>query len=72
MVLQKKVPILGICLGAQLMTMGSEEGIEKGLSYFNAKTIKFNDDKLITPHMGWNYFKEIVQYYKDNWITNIN
>ena len=54
---QEKVPVLGICLGMQLLTQGSEEGIEKGLGWVDAQTIKFNftDKKLKIPHMGWSY-----------------
>lgn len=53
-VLDAKVPVLGICLGAQLMTAGSEEGQEKGLGWIDADTVKFKTDatKKI-PHMGW-------------------
>lgn len=55
-VLQDKVPILGICLGMQLMTESSEEGSEKGLGWVKAKTVKFNlaDKSVKIPHMGWN------------------
>jgi glutamine amidotransferase len=52
-----KVPILGICLGMQLMTNQSEEAVGcKGLSWINAETIKFKfiDSSLKIPHMGWN------------------
>ena len=54
----QKVPILGICLGAQLMTRGSEEGKEKGFGWVDADTIKFDlekGSKLKVPSMGWNY-----------------
>ena len=56
-VLQEKIPILGICLGMQLMTKGSEEGVEPGLSWFDAEVVKFNatDLKMKIPHMGWNF-----------------
>lgn len=57
-VLDEKKPILGICLGAQLMTKHSEEGDEKGFGWLNAKVVKFsiNETKrLRIPHMGWNY-----------------
>lgn len=60
-VLEEKVPILGICLGVQLFTKGSEEGDLPGLSWFDAETVKFNipsEQKLKVPHMGWN---EIVK-----------
>lgn len=54
---QDKIPVLGICLGMQLLTKGSEEGVEKGLAWVDAKTIKFNfTDKILKiPHMGWSY-----------------
>ena len=56
-VLIEKIPILGICLGAQLFTRGSEEGELPGLGWIKADTVKFNfsDNKLKIPHMGWNY-----------------
>lgn len=57
-VLEEKTPILGICLGMQLLTNGSEEGKEKGLGYIDAFAHKFNfetkDKELPIPHMGWN------------------
>ena len=55
-VLTEETPILGICLGMQLLTNSSEEGIEKGLGYINASAKKFvfNDNKMKIPHMGWN------------------
>jgi len=59
-VVEEKVPILGICLGMQLLTKQSEEGQKKGLGWIDAETIKFNLDpalKLKVPHMGWNYIK---------------
>lgn len=58
--LVEKIPVLGICLGMQLLTKRSEEGIKKGLGWIDAETIKFNlnpDLKLKVPHMGWNYIK---------------
>ncbi len=56
-VLAEKVPTLGICLGMQLLTNGSEEGMLPGLKWIPAKTLKFRfaaDSKLKIPHMGWN------------------
>jgi imidazole glycerol-phosphate synthase subunit HisH len=51
--------VLGICLGMQLLTKGSEEGVEKGLGWIDAQTVKFNfnDNTLKIPHMGWDYIK---------------
>ena len=54
--LKEDTPVLGICLGMQLLTNSSEEGIERGLGYINASTKKFTfqDNKMKVPHMGWN------------------
>ena len=55
---EDKTPILGICLGMQLLTNGSEEGAEKGLGWIDADTKKYafsEDSNLKVPHMGWNY-----------------
>lgn len=57
LVMEKKVPILGICLGVQLFARGSEEGSEKGLGWIAAdvKRFTFPEGKALpVPHMGWN------------------
>ncbi len=56
---EQKVPILGICLGMQLLTNSSQEGNVKGLGWINAETKKFQfqDNSLKIPHMGWNFIK---------------
>ena len=57
-VMVNKTPILGVCLGMQLLTMESEEGKLPGLAWIDAKTIKFSDNKMLkVPHMGWNVVK---------------
>ena len=54
----EKVPVLGICLGMQLLTTSSEEGSLKGLGWIDAKTLSFKKvldlQKFKVPHMGWN------------------
>lgn len=58
--LSEKVPVLGICLGMQLLTRRSEEGKKPGLGWIDADTVKFNlapELKLKVPHMGWDYIK---------------
>jgi glutamine amidotransferase len=56
-VLEEKVPVLGICLGAQLLTEHSEEGDAEGLGWIKGRTVKFDPQQLDTqlkiPHMGW-------------------
>ena len=53
-----KIPVLGICLGMQLLTRESEEGHLKGLGLVPAITKKFESAPgLKIPHMGWNYVK---------------
>lgn len=56
-VLEDGIPILGICLGAQLLTRGSDEGSEPGFGWIDARTVAFARDKLglalRVPHVGW-------------------
>ncbi len=59
-VLEKTKPILGICLGMQLMTSFSEEGNENGLGWIDCKVSSFkvkNSFRYKIPHMGWNQIK---------------
>ena len=56
-VLIRKTPILGICLGMQLMTNGSEEGNSTGFGWVNSEVTKFKVDNTLdykVPHVGWN------------------
>lgn len=61
-VLIKKKPILGICLGMQLMAKQSEEGFEKGFCWFDADVVKFQVNDNLTykiPHTGWNQIRKV-------------
>lgn len=56
-VLDRKVPVLGICLGSQLLGRRSEEGDCEGLGWLEMDTVAFDRSRLTTaekvPHMGW-------------------
>ena len=58
LVLNKAVPILGVCVGMQILGNKSDEGISPGLGWINGsvKKIEFNNLEKLTrlPHMGWN------------------
>tara|TARA_R110000868_G_scaffold8205_3_gene42620 strand:- start:208679 stop:209290 length:612 start_codon:yes stop_codon:yes gene_type:complete len=62
LVLEKKIPVLGICVGMQMMALSSEEGTLPGLGWMNAtvKKLRTNGDAGHTPlpHMGWNTVKQ--------------
>jgi imidazole glycerol-phosphate synthase subunit HisH len=58
--LEEKIPVLGICLGMQLLSKGSEEGSLPGLGWIDAETERFrfvNSVEYKIPHMGWNFIK---------------
>ena len=56
--LQKKVPVLGVCVGMQMMADGSDEGTCPGLGWVPGRVRSFANEpeaaKLPLPHMGWN------------------
>ena len=57
----KKKPILGICLGMQLLMNRSDEGKRNGLSFIPGSAVRFKADELgdrkKVPHMGWNFVR---------------
>lgn len=60
-VMVKKKPVLGVCVGMQMMARSSEEGILLGLGWIDATVVKFDTRLLVgrthLPHMGWNDVK---------------
>ncbi len=56
-ILDEKIPLLGICVGMQLLLEGSEEGALPGLKWIKGRVVKFKQDQLTAglkiPHMGW-------------------
>lgn len=73
-VLENKVPILGICLGAQLLTLGSEEGDKQGLSWIDGETVKFDASRLGAslriPRMGWSDTWSALSENEENPLTH--
>ena len=62
-----KQPVLGICLGMQLMCNHTEEGNTKGLGIFDTEVKRFSN-KVKVPQMGWNVIKNL----KSNLFNGIN
>lgn len=62
-VLGAKKPVLGICVGMQMMARSSEEGVLPGLGWIDATVVKFDaglfDGTIHLPHMGWNDVKPL-------------
>ena len=58
LVLVKKIPILGVCVGMQIMAQKSDEGSLEGLGWIEADVKRFSQPssggKIYLPHMGWN------------------
>ncbi len=60
-----KQPVLGICLGMQLMCNSTEEGNTKGLGIFDVDVVKFSD-KVKVPQIGWNQITDLkTELFKD-------
>jgi glutamine amidotransferase len=59
--MEEKVPILGICLGMQLMGDESEEGEQRGLGWIKGTSVRFKAEDLRVPHMMWNKIKLISE-----------
>ena len=57
LVMEEKVPVLGVCVGMQIMLKESEEGVERGLNWLDATNMhlsKILPKTIKLPHMGWN------------------
>lgn len=65
-----KKPVLGICLGMQLLYESSEEGDCKTLGIIPGRLKKFDASKAKVPHMGWNQFQPLKEHYLIKGIDN--
>jgi glutamine amidotransferase len=74
LVIDKKVPILGICVGLQVMGYGSDEGVLPGLGWIPGQVKKFDETKIELkpklPHMGWNVINDTRNHHLFNGIDN--
>lgn len=62
-VLKARIPILGVCLGMQLLMESSEEGRLTGLGWISGKARRFPSEQgLRVPHMGWNTAKPVADH----------
>ena len=65
LVLDERIPVIGICVGMQMMANKSDEGKMEGLKWIDASVRKFDESKInqVTrlPHMGWNDVKPVKQ-----------
>jgi glutamine amidotransferase len=60
-VIAEKIPVLGICLGMQLLSNRSEEGALPGLGWIDGETVRFRFEDTAEykiPHMGWNFTRQ--------------
>jgi len=70
-VLIKKKPVLGVCVGMQILSNGSEEGTLPGLGWIKGMVKKFDISKIkhkpFLPHMGWNTIEPSISHdiFKD-------
>lgn len=69
-VLDKRKPVVGVCLGSQMLGNGSEEGREPGLGWIDMDIVRFEKrDGRKVPHMGWN---EVAPQLKHPILTGID
>ena len=57
LVIHKKIPVLGVCVGMQIMASSSEEGVSPGLGWIpgSVRSMRTLDNQnIVLPHMGWN------------------
>jgi glutamine amidotransferase len=65
LVLKRRLPVLGVCVGMQILAHSSEEGKQQGLGWIDGVVKKFDHAKLTSathlPHMGWNNVQPVIK-----------
>jgi glutamine amidotransferase len=61
--IKRKMPVLGICLGMEMLFNCSQEGTLEGLRIIDGQVIMLDKKKVKVPHMGWNS----IQHVKHRW-----
>ena len=63
MVLQRHIPVLGVCVGMQMLAHSSQEGKRPGLGWIDGQVQRFipaaSGNSMRVPHMGWNNLKQL-------------
>jgi glutamine amidotransferase len=57
LVIERRMPAIGVCVGMQILAQGSDEGVRPGLGWVDGQVRHFNklaNSQLRVPHMGWN------------------
>lgn len=66
LVIEKKIPVLGVCVGMQIMSYKSEEGHLSGLGWIEGEVKKIDTTKFThkphVPHMGWNTISDRIKH----------
>ena len=62
--LRQRVPVLGVCVGMQMLAHGSDEGQRQGLGWIDAdvKSLDSRAGTLPVPHMGWNDVRPVMKH----------
>lgn len=59
LVIKNSIPVLGVCVGMQMLANSSDEGILPGLGWIDGEVKLFDRESMCVPHMGWNNIKPV-------------
>lgn len=70
LIFEQRLPIVGVCVGMQMLFSQSEEGQQEGLGWIEGRVVRFNIPGQTIPHMGWNQIEKIKDHPILNHIDN--